>query len=74
MKCSEGCDNASSGAFSAEEQNVFQYMDDRLGFVDTFSDEAYVMDDFGNAVWVPFSMQHPEYFQNPDTTDPRDTR
>lgn len=37
---------------------MFEYMDDRLGFVDTISDQAYVMDDFGNAVSVPFTMQY----------------
>jgi hypothetical protein len=35
---------------------MLKYMDDRLGFVDTKSDQAYVMDDFGNAIWVPFCL------------------
>jgi hypothetical protein len=34
----------------------FQYMDDRLGFVETVSDTAWTMDDFGMLVRVPFSL------------------
>jgi hypothetical protein len=34
----------------------FQYMDDRLGFVETVSDTAWAMDDFGMLVRVPFSL------------------
>ena len=33
-----------------------RYMYDRLGFIGVFDDHAYMMDDFGNAVPVPFSL------------------
>lgn len=35
------------------------YMDDRLGFVDA-NDSAWVMDDFGQLVRVPFTL--PQWF------------
>lgn len=34
------------------------YDDQRLGFVDTVTDRAYVMDDYGNLVRVPFIIGH----------------
>lgn len=33
-----------------------EYMDDRLGFVDTTTDQSYMMDDFGNLKRVPFDI------------------
>jgi hypothetical protein len=36
------------------------YMDDHFGLVDRETDLAYVMDDFGEAIEVPFSL--PAYY------------
>jgi hypothetical protein len=38
------------------------FSDDRLGYVDTHTDTMYTMDDYGNAVYVPFCFQY-HYFQ-----------
>jgi hypothetical protein len=35
---------------------MYSYMNDRLGFVDSYTDWAYVMDDYGNLVHVPFCL------------------
>ena len=51
------------GEIIMEHTERLHWMDDRLGLIDTISDEAFVMDDFGNAVWVPFSLPG-WYFQS----------
>ena len=38
----------------------FIYMDDRLGFVETNTDTAWTMDDYGTLVSVPFTL--PQWF------------
>jgi hypothetical protein len=38
-------------------------MDDRLGLVDPITDRAFVMNDFGDAIEVPFSLPR-WYFQS----------
>jgi hypothetical protein len=37
--------------------NELAYMDDHFGLVDAKNDRAYEIDDFGNAVEVPWSVQ-----------------
>jgi hypothetical protein len=42
--------------------NALVWTSDRLGMLDVEQDEAYVMDEFGTLVWVPFSLPS-WYFQ-----------
>lgn len=39
---------------------MLTYMDDHFGLVDLVQDLAYVMDDYGDAVCVPFGL--PSYY------------
>lgn len=35
---------------------MFTYLDDRLGFTDILNDIAYVMDDYGTLIEVPYCI------------------